>query len=169
MKPAAYILLLLSFLYITCKDKESINPIDTLPPETQTGAQTFGCLVNGQAWVPSVPFPLNRLTVDYYQGGFSIRATLKKDGRNQTISINKFSVLKSDKYVLTTYNNSSDGQLFDYNTSCSYDTDSINIGLLEMTRVDTINGYFSGRFSFTIGVAGCDTIRVTNGRFDVRL
>ena len=27
-----------------------------LPPATQTGANTFGCLVDGEVWVPRVPF-----------------------------------------------------------------------------------------------------------------
>ena len=139
-----------------------------MPPETQTGAQTFGCLVNGQAWVPSVPFPLNRLTCSYYQGIFSIRASLKKDGRNHVIFICRDSVITKGKFLLNN-NLYKQAELYDFNSACSYQTDSRNIGQLEMTRVDTINGYFSGRFSFTIGVAGCDTIRVTNGRFDVRL
>jgi hypothetical protein len=156
-------------LLLACKDKDSPNPVDDLPPETQTGAKTFGCLVNGRAWVPSAPFPLNSLTYSYYQGTFSIRATLKKDGRNQVISINKFNILKADIFYLTTYNNNSDAQLHDFNTQCTFDTSIFNIGTLEMTRVDSINGIFSGRFHFKIGVAGCDTIRVTDGRFDLRL
>ena len=28
------------------------DPESALPPATQTGASTFGCLVNGQAWTP---------------------------------------------------------------------------------------------------------------------
>jgi hypothetical protein len=35
----------------TCK-KHSVNPVDTLPPATQTGANTFGCLINGKAFTP---------------------------------------------------------------------------------------------------------------------
>ena len=50
--------LLLSFLLITlftfsnCKKNKPTNPVDELPPETQTGANTFGCLVNGQVFKP---------------------------------------------------------------------------------------------------------------------
>ena len=29
------------------------DPLALLPPETQTGQRTFGCLVNGQAWTPA--------------------------------------------------------------------------------------------------------------------
>ena len=47
----ASFLLLLLFAFSQCK-KNQTNPIDELPPETQTGANTFGCLVDGQAFKP---------------------------------------------------------------------------------------------------------------------
>ena len=170
MKIIKIICLLTFFILIhACKDKDSPNPADNLPPETQTGQQTFGCIVNGRAWVPSVPFPLIRLGVSYYHGGFSVIAKLKKGSIYQAISINKFNVIQPGTFTLTTYNNSSDAQLYDFNSGCSFDTNAQNIGILEMTRVDSINGIFSGRFHFKIGVAGCDTIRVADGRFDLRL
>ena len=31
-----------------------INPLGTLPPETQVGANTFGCLVNGDVVIPNI-------------------------------------------------------------------------------------------------------------------
>jgi hypothetical protein len=34
------------------KCKDDPIPVNQLPPATQTGAGTFGCLVNGQAWMP---------------------------------------------------------------------------------------------------------------------
>ncbi|MCU0447511.1 MAG: hypothetical protein MUE85_21650 [Microscillaceae bacterium] len=43
-------LLCLSLAFATCK-KKNVEP--KLPPETQVGANTFGCRVNGQVWVPS--------------------------------------------------------------------------------------------------------------------
>jgi hypothetical protein len=37
-----------------CKKNNNSNnsPIDQLPPATQIGANTFGCLINGQAFTP---------------------------------------------------------------------------------------------------------------------
>jgi hypothetical protein len=39
-----------------CKKNSNSNnsPVDQLPPATQTGANTFGCLINGQAFTPGV-------------------------------------------------------------------------------------------------------------------
>jgi hypothetical protein len=36
----------------SCKKHKPISPVDQLPPETQTGANTFGCLVNGEVFKP---------------------------------------------------------------------------------------------------------------------
>jgi hypothetical protein len=50
------ILLLTSTLLLlsaSCKKhRPRVNPVDQLPQETQTGANTFGCLVNGQPLTP---------------------------------------------------------------------------------------------------------------------
>ncbi|WP_162550068.1 hypothetical protein [Hymenobacter nivis] len=46
----AFLLLSLALL-LGCKKTEQA-PADQLPPATQTGANTLGCLVNGQPWTP---------------------------------------------------------------------------------------------------------------------
>jgi hypothetical protein len=47
-----FLLLITSFALWSCdKDDKPSNPIDQLPPATQTGAGTFGCLVNGVPYV----------------------------------------------------------------------------------------------------------------------
>ena len=48
--------LLLSALLFTsakCRKDKNNNPVDQLPPETQTGANTFGCLVDGKVFKPA--------------------------------------------------------------------------------------------------------------------
>ena len=47
-----FFLLLTFFTFSHCKKSTPANPIDELPPETQTGVNTFGCLVDGQAFKP---------------------------------------------------------------------------------------------------------------------
>ena len=44
------VLLFIAFTFINCSNND--DPQDQLPPITQTGANTFGCLVNGQVFVP---------------------------------------------------------------------------------------------------------------------
>jgi hypothetical protein len=50
--PLAIIALFFILTASKCKKDPVSNPIDQLPPATQTGANTFGCLVNGQAFTP---------------------------------------------------------------------------------------------------------------------
>ncbi len=50
MKPIFYILL--SLLLVSCGDDDNQKSIDHLPPLTNTGAQTFGCLIDGRAFTP---------------------------------------------------------------------------------------------------------------------
>jgi hypothetical protein len=50
-------LLIFSILLLGCdKDDKPTNPIDQLPPATQIGAGTFGCLVNGVPYVDNSGF-----------------------------------------------------------------------------------------------------------------
>lgn len=60
------ILCFLFFTNIKCK-KNDVITVDQLPPATQTGAGTFGCLLNGVVWVPKSRFPCSSLstTIQY--------------------------------------------------------------------------------------------------------
>ena len=52
MKKLFFLLFSFSFLMLKCPD--AVNPdVDGLPPITQTGASTMGCLINGKVWIPS--------------------------------------------------------------------------------------------------------------------
>ncbi|MBA3675303.1 MAG: hypothetical protein H0W75_10195, partial [Chitinophagaceae bacterium] len=48
-----YISLFIFYIFLTAAScKKPRNNTDELPPETTTGAMTFGCKVNGQVFVP---------------------------------------------------------------------------------------------------------------------
>jgi len=67
------LILSLTLLSSSCK-KHVIKPIDQLPPATQTGANTFGCLVNGAAFLPAggdFSGPIKQCNYIYTSGGFS--------------------------------------------------------------------------------------------------
>src|SRR5437773_8453594 len=54
MKPAPWIFisLLLCSLFLSNSCRKQKNE-EQLPPATQTGANTFGCLVDGKVWIPT--------------------------------------------------------------------------------------------------------------------
>ena len=52
-----YLLIATALAFTMCCKKTDTNSLDAelakLPPITQTGANTFGCLVNGKAYIPT--------------------------------------------------------------------------------------------------------------------
>ncbi|WP_125932497.1 DUF6252 family protein [Hymenobacter glacialis] len=175
-KPAGYPALLLAVLLglSQCK-KDDPDPVDQLPPATQTGANTFGCLVNGQAWTPQGSDGGSNYSVYYdraYRNGTFNISTYRYAGNElskQIIAIYSDSLRTTGNYPLA-----KDGRqeaLFkDRRTGCEFFGGTYyRRGSLTITRLDLQAGIISGTFEFTLAKPGCDTVRVTNGRFDKRL
>ena len=52
---------------------------------------------------------------------------------------------------------------------CIYDGARFKTGRVELVKFDGVQRIAAGRFAFTLyEPGGCDTLRVTNGRFDVK-
>jgi hypothetical protein len=160
-----------------CKTKDPTpqppaSPLDQLPPATQTGQGTFGCLVNGQAWTPAGnPFGGPLLSVVYLKQRFGIsanRGTVNNGVSSfQRIGMSAKGISTPGIYML---NDSSSrvGSHENFDNSCSAYTSASNVGSLEITRLDLAARIVSGRFSFTLETPGCGTVTVTDGRFDSR-
>ena len=55
MKITHFLITALLLLNAACNsddDNNPVDPVDELPPATQVGAQTFGCLINGEPFLP---------------------------------------------------------------------------------------------------------------------
>lgn len=150
--------------------------LEKLPPITQTGANTFGCLLNGQAWIPKDNYGQAsfKLDVDPALGnGIFVLSTVRYLANSTSTSFAIGSVACTNA---GTYNLSNSGQVFSYSNSellCSYDNNESKVykeGSFTITRYDLNNRIFSGTFDFTIYKEGCgDTLHFTNGRFDKKL
>lgn len=164
-----------------CKksDPDPAKPEDQLPPATQTGQHTFGCLLNGQPWTPSgyVGHPNFITTYDagYAGGNLTIRVnrTIPADGINQTLLIGGTSITKAGTYNFSNngpagayYNSGVAGNCHEY-----YYTNPgfLMTGQLTVTRLDQQKGIVAGTFDFNLWQPGCDTVKVTKGRFDYTL
>ena len=156
------------------------DPLSTLPPETQTGAGTFGCLVNGKAYAAPSP---TRCRGDWQSSTkLGISATMYANGTqaNETYSISmalngrlmdaqSFAMISSASPfpVFTPGIN----QFFAFaGAQCIYGGAYYKPGPVELVKFDGVARIASGRFAFTLYEpnSGCDTLRVTNGRFDVK-
>jgi hypothetical protein len=156
--------------------------LEKLPAITQKGANTFGCLVDGVAWLPNGTKLQNggsniQVYVDpTFQGGrFSVSGD-KYNEPNQFISIGSSKCTSVGMYnfdssfnLIQFYRNISGSIYVNYT---SIDFMIYKKGFLNITKYDLSSGIFSGTFEGklykTNGSYG-DTIRITNGRFDVKL
>ena len=178
--------LIFSLTFIGCKKHKPSRPIDQLPPATQTGANTFGCLVNGEAVVIHKPsgdlspdfgcqYQLIYHTVTGYT--FNVHASDKIDGCHfKSVGIFLDSIqLGQNTYALNTgvvkYGKRG---LVDIAKGCppspllTYWTDNTVTGQLTITHFDQQKQIVSGTFYFdAVEQTSGDTVHVTDGRFDM--
>jgi hypothetical protein len=178
MRLSPTLLLLAALLGLSQCKHANPAPVDQLPPATQAGANTFGCLVNGQAWTPRGNAGFSNYQVDFdptYKGGTLIIHTVCYDNAGinfQSIHFGGVSVNQIGDYALhspTCYAEFSDTGRPSACSSYPDGQSSSCQGNMTVTRMDRSAGIVSGTFSFTLAHAGCDTIKVTQGRFDKKL
>ncbi|WP_051718935.1 DUF6252 family protein [Hymenobacter sp. IS2118] len=171
-------LLLAALLGLSQCKKKDPSPEAQLPPATQTGANTIGCLVNGKAWTPQGNNGSSNYTVSYDPnfrlGTLNIAAYryANSQAKQEALGVFSDSLLPSTGiYRLQTLGHHGAGYVNGPSNCTYYSTDATTHcrGELVITRLDRVNGIISGTFAFTLAKPGCDTVRVTNGRFDKRL
>lgn len=160
----------------SCRSEDP-TPLEQLPPATQEGLNTLGCLVNGKAWLPdgsdgnhgsnlSVSYT-SSTTPDGLGGHFDLRTYRYTKDTDQYINLYARN-LHVGVYLITDTVNTR-VWLEDGKTGCYYESrryTTYRAGNITITKIDTRKGIIAGTFEFTLVVPGCDTLRVTDGRFD---
>ena len=172
MKPKTLLLALFAFVMLTASECEK-KDLTTLPPETQEGKNTFGCLINGEVFVKSqkVPIFTSAISASYSLGAqiLGIRVYTHPYGyvhldveplynvQPMTFFRCYFSPLQSES-----------GECYSFGGK--------NIGIIELTCFDVANRIVSGRFSFDgqcldiyENPIGNSIVHITEGRFDIKL
>ncbi len=167
----------LFILLISCK-----KTVSELPPATQTGANTFGCSVNGTLWVPM---------------GFGVVSTSPilearfMPGRDLIINARNFASSPTEtEFELFIKGATAEGS-YSFNTTVGYPssnasyayyvkrrvttlnewiTSSTYTGTITITKIDSISHFVSGTFQFqAINMYNApEVLTVTDGRFDVK-
>jgi hypothetical protein len=168
---ALYFLLHTCLLLTACKE-EPADPVSQLPPATTTGENTFGCLVNGEVWTPKGRSGgISNLTKSYDYGTFNVTAYRVIGNKVQRMGFGIADILQQPGiYHLNDYKHRS--ATFKDDVGCSYlyyDSLIERNGTLNITRLDLSSGVIAGTFEFILIRPDCDTIRVTEGRFDLDL
>jgi hypothetical protein len=188
MKQLKLLLLIIACanIFAACKkDKNEPNePVptgDQLPAITQTGANTFGCLVNGKVYIPkgypNTGAPNPRAIYDIDLNGIpymQIRANQYELGNSISSFIINIDSL-TNVGVHNVYTNKMQvgfgSTLFPNCGNSSNDIIQFKTGSITITKYN-INpgiGIISGTFNFKIKPNNCDTLFFTDGRFDFKL
>jgi hypothetical protein len=193
MKKTFLTFLTILFLVSCSKDETPTpeDPLAKLPPETQTGANIFGCIINGQVfyprggtgtiWTPgakAVKFwgapsgnqEYNEIEVSNYKDG--------KPASNMIIHLQDLNQNGAGEYIWhpSNFQRGEDGLFQNYVFARIYNasTDTWkyygsyeNSGKVVITRYDTANFIVSGTFSGKLRLYnGTEEIEVSQGRFD---
>ncbi|ANH59763.1 hypothetical protein [Dokdonia donghaensis] len=179
MKRTFFLLLLASLFLINCNNDDNgddgpTDPLDELPAATQTGAQTLGCLINGEPFIPS-NFG-NSAPNAFYQfvdGAYTLSISASSGGGDSFQSIligtidNPQIIDENSSYeliscALPNYC----GELTSFpDELIAVNSQNSNPGLLTITRFD--ESIISGTFAFTVLDNDGNEITITDGRFDL--
>src|SRR5215203_6851426 len=181
MKLITILSIILIFIILSasrCK-KDPINHIDQLPPETQTGANTFGCLIDGKVFLPKgnpLSGPIKTAQYQFVNGkqGFGVSGSRKEsDGSVKLVGIGGDSIsLSVATFDLTKFNTSGSyyggySELSFSNPGNDFFTNEINRGQLVIKQFDTVNQIVSGTFWFDAKNINGQIVQVREGRFDM--
>lgn len=185
------ILFILVFFTILSCSKDNASSGFALPPETQTGANTFGVTINNKVYIPRDPTGFTYGPSGHGMIFWASPDSLEWDelevidgasavGFQIFIHIQNLKTIGSGNYPLYTSNfhsnidgvplNSIFFKIWDNNISnYAYYGSVENEGEINITRNDTLNYITSGNFSgkFVRYDNPNDFIQITNGRFDI--
>ena len=185
MKNTFLSLISLSFFLLSCHKEENNFG---LPPATQNGANTFGCLLDGKPWVadvdPGVLDPLIRETYARYDEVETGGGAPLADFYVSAIFISLADSLKSNFRInIKPVHDVGIVDIFNLNLKdiqCSfsqpghathisvYVIDTLYPVNLNIRKLDTAANICAGTFNFRlIDKTNKDTLEVTEGRFDI--
>lgn len=159
---AGFCIILCPLFYSACNEDQ-----DELPPVTMEGKNTFGCLVNGKFFVSKgrIGNVGTYAEVQYAQDTIGVNLYAMNSETDQSFVFSFYDspdLLESKRYELPEYT------VFYSTKDCDYRIDNLINGWIALSKYDINAQIISGTFEFTAYSPNCgDTIRVTDGRFDI--
>ena len=162
------------------KPSVALTEFEKLPPITQTGANTFGCLADGKAWVAQrndcsiFCEPSFKVLYDGGNGGnlgITALSINLQEGVNQGILIGFDSTNFKSQFIYNQNNSLSIGFTFINNSQYtrSWDSSVLCTGSINLTTYNLQTGIVSGTFEFILSKPNTEAIIVSHGRFDKKL
>ncbi|WP_452224054.1 hypothetical protein [Lacinutrix chionoecetis] len=173
-----YTFLFFTLLLLCCcnndDDAGPTDPIDQLPPATQTGEQTFGCLINGEPFVPpnfggNAPNAFYQFVDDAYTLGISAGTGGGSELKSINIGCLDMPLIEETTYTLLEFASGNYfGEFFrGGGVGLIFSTTESNPGTLNITNFDNENFIISGTFEFSVIDDDGNEINITDGRFDL--
>lgn len=163
----------------SCRKHKPVDPVSQLPPETQTGANTFGCLVDGKVFLPKGdPFggPVIKAQYQFVNGkqGFGVSARRSTGETSQIVGIIGDSIqISIGTFNLTSLASGKFSGGYTYRdltnpAGVSYYTKDIQKGQITIKHFDTVNQIVSGTFWFdALDSTTGKIVQIREGRFDL--
>lgn len=157
------------------EDPPAPDPEPRLPPITQTGENTFGCLVDGELWLPKGNIQNPALTASYYNNCVLISATRVGQNPHTYLHLDFGNVFSDTVFSIYNYSDTTGYQYFAYTEGYysptvinDYFPIVVNSGELTLLKLDTINRIIAGTFEFqAVDVINGQSVSIEDGRFDL--
>jgi hypothetical protein len=151
---------------------------DPLPPVTEVGAQTFGCRIDGQPYVPdggtgwNAVKPIRFGFIDLLGGRYLMIQTTARDGRTFFFFVKGATQVgryKVDHDARPFTNDSyTPGYIQYIEPGAGFVTNPTHVGWVTLTRCDTAMGLAAGTFEFqAFNSISKQAVNITDGRFDL--
>ncbi|MCC7245470.1 MAG: hypothetical protein IT269_07320 [Saprospiraceae bacterium] len=171
----------------SCDNKETLTEEEKLPPVTESGSNTFGCLINDRAYIKCQDwadwdikggnYPLSVQTGLPLLYSFSIR-TYDKCSEDDSWQSEDLDLEFGVDTNMKTYKNrasyenhgtASIAKLCKDNPDFYYHDSLSASNWIKISKMDRTNRILSGTFEFDLYTPGCtDTVKIRKGRFDVK-
>lgn len=167
---------IISLFLFSCK-----KDVKELPPATQTGANTFGAMVDGKMWIPQGFGPINASNIleTRLLGNnlFIVAQNFASSPNESEFDIRIIGLTGVGSYPLNSnVNHPSNSYSYAYYVKrkltplYEWITSSVNTGSVNISRFDTASRIVSGTFSFSGGeiTNAASPVNVADGRFDLK-
>jgi hypothetical protein len=152
---------------ISCtKDSTPKDPVDTLPPITQTGEDTFACLINGKPFFSSK----GERGANYSFGTLTIFGFNRSDTGIILTGLEIVGGVTEGEYSLGLRSSGKYSALYLIRGGIDLRTETLNehLGIITITRFDLKEFIVSGTFEFSVKDNDGNTLNFTDGRFDLK-
>lgn len=157
---------------VQCKEEKT--ELEKLPPISTYGANTFGCLVNGDAWPMGGVAGPHDFDFSYFDKLTVLSYSIRDKNGFRVEGINIVSKQINQKGIYTIGYDANFQEFFSaqfegeyYGSGLKINKDLGRKAMVNILRLDTIKGIISGTLSFSLfNEKGTKEIHITNGRFD---